>query len=284
MEDYQHTTNQFNSSQDGFPLFYQQWLPEKAERIIVFQHGLGEHSGRYQNLIRAFSGTSTAFYALDARGHGRTDGKRGHVERFQLFVGDLHDLIKRVQQENDDQKVFLLGHSMGGAIVLKYAITDDYQDNLRGLIASSPAIRPVMDWAKKIQKPVAALLSQVAPSLTQDNRLDTENISHHPPVVMAYRNDPLVHSKASARLGDALFNIHKDILSEAPSLHIPVYLMHGTADRLTDPEGTQQFYNALTTPDKTLKLYEGLYHETMNERPEDRDKVLEELKEWVLAH
>ncbi|MEO0330327.1 MAG: lysophospholipase, partial [Bacteroidota bacterium] len=247
-------------------------------------HGLGEHSGRYQNLIQAFSGTSTAFYALDARGHGRTDGKRGHVNHFQLFISDLHDLIKRVRQENDDQKVFLLGHSMGGAIVLKYAIMDDYQENLRGLIASSPAIKPTMDWAKKIQKPVAALLSQVAPSLTQGNGLDTDNISHHPPVVMAYRNDPLVHGKTSARLGDALFNVHRDILARASSLHIPVYLMHGTADRLTDPEGTKQFYDSLTTTDKTLNLYEGLYHETMNERPEDRVRVLDDLKSWVLSH
>ncbi|MEM8966002.1 MAG: lysophospholipase [Bacteroidota bacterium] len=284
MEDYQHTISQFNSSTDGFPLFYQQWLPEKKERIIVFQHGLGEHSGRYQNLIQAFARTSTAFYALDARGHGRTNGKRGHVDRFQLFVSDLHDLIKRVQQENNHQKIFLLGHSMGGAIVLKYAITDDYQDHLHGLIASSPAIKPAMDWIKKLQKPMATLLARLTPSLTLDNQLNVNDLSHHELVVMSYQNDPLVHSKASARLGDALFNVHKDILSRASSLHIPVYLMHGTADRLTDPQGTQQFYNSLTTTDKTLKLYEGLYHETMNERPEDRVRVLDDLKSWVLSH
>ncbi|WKN45582.1 alpha/beta hydrolase [Tunicatimonas pelagia] len=285
MEGYQHSTSQFNSSKDDFPLFYQQWTPNtSAERVIVFQHGLGEHSGRYQNLVQAFSGTATAFYGMDARGHGRTDGKRGHVDRFQLFVSDLCDLIKRVRQENDGQKVFLLGHSMGGAIVLKYAITGNYQDNLRGLIASSPAIRPTMDWVKKLQKPVAALLARLTPSLTLSNQLNINDLSHHKPVVMSYHNDPLVHGRTSACLGHALFNIHRDILSRADSLHIPVYLMHGTADRLTSADATQHFYNLLTTPDKTLKLYEGLYHETMNERPEDRARVLDDLKNWVLSH
>ncbi|MEM9671944.1 MAG: lysophospholipase [Bacteroidota bacterium] len=284
MENYQNKTDLLISSQDGFSLFYQKWIPtEKVERIIVFQHGLGEHSDRYQNLIQAFSGTGTAFYAPDARGHGRSGGKRGHVARFQHFIHDLHDLIQRVRQENDNQKVFLLGHSMGGAIVLKYALTKDYQDGLRGLIGSSPGVEPVMDWIKKIQKPVAAVLSRVAPSLTLDNQLDVNNLSHNEHVVTAYQADPLVHSKASTLLGHSLFNVHHDIYRAASSLQIPVYLMHGTADRLTNPEATQKFYELLGSTDKTLRLYPGLYHETMNERAEDRQRVLDELKTWVLA-
>lgn len=284
MENYQNKTDLLISSQDGFSLFYQQWIPTvKVERIIVFQHGLGEHSDRYQNLIHAFGGTGTAFYALDARGHGRSGGKRGHVAKFQHFVHDLHDLIQRVRQENDNQKVFLLGHSMGGAIVLKYAITKDYQDGLRGLIGSSPGVKPVMDWIKKIQKPVAAVLSRVAPSLTLDNQLDVNNLSHNEHVVTAYQADPLVHPKASTLLGHSLFNVHRDIYQAAPAIQIPVYLMHGTADRLTDPEATQKFYELLGSTDKTLRLYPGLYHETMNERVEDRQRVLDELKTWVLA-
>lgn len=266
-------------------MFYQQWVPDGlVERIIVFQHGLGEHSGRYQNLIRAFSGVSTAFYGMDARGHGRTGGKRGHVDHFQLFVDDLHDLIQRARRENDDQEVFLLGHSMGATIALTYAITDEYQQGLRGLITSAPGLEITTDWTKKIQKQAAALLSNLAPSLALETRLDYNNLSHDPAVITAFRNDPLVHNKASARLGNALFKAPKAILEHASSLQIPVYLLHGTADQLAIVSGSQKLYDKLTTSDKTLKLYEGLYHEPINERTEDRKKVLDDLKEWVLSH
>ncbi|MGB3588259.1 MAG: alpha/beta fold hydrolase, partial [Tunicatimonas sp.] len=156
MENYQHSTGKINSSRDNFSLFFQQWIPTEAKRVIVFQHGLGEHSGRYQNLINAFSGTSTAFYGLDARGHGQTGGKRGHIQGLQLFINDLHNLIQRAQRENGGQKVFLLGHSMGGTTALSYAITDNYQEGLRGLIISAPGIEVVTDWTKKIQKQAAA--------------------------------------------------------------------------------------------------------------------------------
>jgi len=294
VEDYQHATSKFNSSKDGFSLFYQQWQPlqwqplqwqpQKVERIIVFQHGLGEHSGRYQNLVEAFSGTSTAFYGLDARGHGQTGGKRGHIHSLQLFINDLHDLIQRAQRENDGQKVFLLGHSMGGTTALSYAITDNYQEGLRGLIISAPGIEVVTDWAKKLQKQAAALLSSVAPSFTLATRLNYTNLSHDPAVVAAFLNDPLVHDRASAHLGDALFNAPQTILERASSIQIPVYLLHGTDDQLAIPSGSKKLYNLLTTPDKTLKLYEGMYHEPINERLEDREKVLDDLREWVLAH
>ena len=285
MNDYTNTTDLLISSQDGFSLFYQRWLPsENTCRVLVFQHGLGEHSDRYQNLIQAFSGTGTAFYALDARGHGRSGGKRGHVDHFGQFIDDLHDLIKRARQEHDNQKVFLLGHSMGGAIVLKYAITEKYQEDLRGLVVSSPAIEPVMDLTKKMQKQAAAVLSRILPSFTTNAYLDVQNLSHIPHVVTAYQADPLVHPQSSAQLGHAMFTVHRDIYQNASSLTIPVYLIHGTADRIANVESTQKFYELLTTPDKTLKLYEGLYHETMNERAEDRNRVLNELKTWVLAH
>ena len=285
MNAYQNTTGLLVSSQDGFSLFYQKWIPaENINRVLVFQHGIGEHSDRYQNLIQAFAGTGTVFYALDARGHGRSGGKRGHVAHFRQFIDDLHDIIQRARQEQNNQKVFLLGQSLGGAMVLKYAMTDAYQDGLRGLIATSPLIEPVMDWIKHAKKRAAPLMSRIAPSLTMNTGLDIQNLSHNPNVVTAYAADPLVHPKASTRLGQAMFTIHRDLYHHAPKLTIPIYLLHGTADRITNPKSTRKFYALLTAPDKTLKIYEGLYHETMNERTEDRKRVLDELKAWVLAH
>ena len=282
---YENTTGQLISTCDGFSLFYQKWIPpETITQVIVFQHGLGEHSGRYQNLIEAFVDTGTAFYALDARGHGRSSGKRGHITKFRCFVDDLHDLIYLARQAHENQKVFLLGHSMGGALVLKYALTENYQQELRGLIASSPAIEPVMDTVKQIQKKIAAVLSQIIPSLTTASQLNVQNLSHNPNVIRAYQADPLVHDQASARVGHGLFIIHEEIYEKAASLTIPVYLLHGTADQITSAPSTEKFYHLLTTRDKTLKLYEGLYHETMNEPEEDRQRVLDDLKTWVLAH
>ena len=281
---YHHTTHTLTTSTDPVPLFWQRWLPEgEVQRVLVFQHGIGEHSGRYQPLIDAFAETGTAFYAADARGHGRTEGPRGSVTRFELFASDLSDLIQIAQSEHQSQQVFLLGHSMGGAIVLDYALRSDHQENLRGLILSSPAIEVTNRFSNRVLKGAASVLTRVTPGAVLDTMLGLADLSRHPDTRASYRSDPLVHRKASVLMGHTLFQLHRRFYAEASRLTIPVYLFHGTADRITAPEGSQRLFERLTTDDKTLNLYEGLYHETMNELPEDRQRVLDDLVEWVTA-
>ena len=280
---YQHSTHTLTASADSKSLFWQKWLPkESIKRVLVFHHGMGEHAGRYQHMLDAFAGTGTAFYALDARGHGRTEGRRGGIPQFELLADDLEDLVQLARSENQQQRVFLLGHSMGGAVALDYTLRDNQQDNLRGLILSSPAVDVPSHAINRVLKAVAGVFVKVAPRVVIYNMLNQADLSRDTKTIDAYRSDPLVHGKASVTVGHTLFHLHKRFYKEANRLTIPVYLFHGTADRITNPEGSQKLFDRLTTEDKTIHLYEGLYHETMNELPADRKKVLEDLVQWVI--
>ena len=280
---YQHRTHTFTTTTDPVELFWQKWVPDGAiERVVIFQHGMGEHSGRYQHLLDAFDNTGTAFYALDARGHGRSPGRQGYLTHFERFADDLGDLIQIARSENDEQAVFLLGHSLGGVIALDFALRPESQDHLRGLVLSSAAIELPRGGVNQVLRPMARLLARLAPGAILDTMLRQTDLSHDSEAVAAYRADPLVHGKAAVLLGHTLFRLNKRFYAEAHRLTIPVYLFHGTADRITSPEGSKKFFEQLTVDDKTLNLYEGLFHETMNELPADRQKVLRDLVEWVL--
>lgn len=272
------------SSKDDFPVFYQKWTPPQVRRVLVIQHGFGEHSGRYNNILKFFEGTGTAFYALDARGHGKTGGKRGHVDQFQMYVDDLADLVAIARRENMNDQVYLLGHSLGGVIVLQYALQGTNQTNLEALIVSSPGLIIEMDAGKQVKKTLATLFASIVPDATLDANLDLKFLSHDQAVIDAYKNDPLVHGKISFQMGSNLFSIGKSILEKAGHLTIPVYVFQGTGDKIVSPESSKQLFASLTTSDKTLKLYDGLYHETMNESEPDRNRVLGDLKEWFERH
>ena len=280
---YQHSTHTLTTT-DSVELFWQKWVPDGAiERVLVFQHGIGEHSGRYQHLLDTFANTGTACYALDARGHGHSPGRRGYLTHFERFADDLSDLIRLARSENDGQEVFLLGHSLGGAIALDFALRSGKQAQLRGLILSSAAIELPQSGINRVLRPTARLLARVAPEVVLDTMLRQANLSRDAEAVAAYRADPLVHRKATVLLGYTLFALNRRFYAEAHRLSVPVYLFHGTADRITSSEGSRKFFERLTTADKKLNLYEGLYHETMNELPTDRKRVLIDLREWVLA-
>ncbi|MBL8021226.1 MAG: lysophospholipase [Leptospirales bacterium] len=272
------------SSKDDFPVFYQKWIPAQVRRVLVIQHGFGEHSGRYGNILKFFEGTGTAFYALDARGHGKTGGKRGHVDQFQMYVDDLADLVAIARKENMNDQVYLLGHSLGGVIVLQYALQGTNQTNLEALIVSSPGLIIEMDAGKQVKKTLANLFASIVPDATLDANLDLTYLSHDQTVIDAYKNDPLVHGKISFQMGSNLFSIGKSILEKAGNLTIPVYVFQGTGDKIVSPESSRQLFANLTTSDKTLKLYDGLFHETMNESESDRNRVLGDLKEWFERH
>ena len=280
---YTNTTGQLTSSHDGFKLFRQTWLPPgPPKRVLVIQHGLGEHSGRYGNVLQAFERSETAVFALDARGHGRSEGKRGHVDQFQLYIDDLADLVGVARAETGFSKVFLLGHSLGGVIALQYALQGTNQENLVGLAISSAGLVPCMDMTKRIKKFVGTLLASVAPATTVEAGLDLNFLSHDKEVIKAYKADPLVHGKVSFQMATNLFSLGEVIYGKAALLRIPTYVFHGTEDGIVDPAGSQRLFDGLTMRDKTLKLFQGLYHETMNEASPHKEEVLADLKSWIL--
>jgi lysophospholipase len=271
---------------DGFEFYTQTWKAGKTkpEKVIVVQHGFGEHSGRYQNLIAALEDEKASVYALDARGHGKTPGKRGHISDFNLYASDLAVLVQKARAENKGVPIFLLGHSMGALIATLAALKSEVAAELSGLILSSGAFKPALDTVQAIKKAVGTVLARFAPALTVPAGLNVNLISRDHAVVQAYINDPLVHGMISLKMGVDLFAVGEALIEQASRITLPVLVFHGDADGIAQAQGSKEFFQALSSKDKTLKIYPGFYHETMNEPLADRKQVLNDVVQWINKH
>jgi acylglycerol lipase len=265
---------------DDLDLFYRCWLPVKSPKaVLVIAHGLAEHSGRYRNLAEFFTGRGYAVYGLDLPGHGRSEGSRCYINRFSDYTEDVGSFLDLVRNEGREGKIFLLGHSMGGTIAVDFAV--GYQDELTGMLISA-AVMKVGYSVTPFQVMAAGILSRLVPKMGV-SVLDATAISKDPAVVDAYVNDPLVYrGKIRARTGAELIRTIGELSTRLPEIRLPVLIMHGTEDRLSEPEGSRMLYEKLGSADKTLKMYEGLYHEIFNE-PE-REQVMADAASWIAAH
>lgn len=278
---FQNKQSVFKSSKDGIKIFYQSWTKPNAKRVLVIQHGFGEHSDRYENIINKLQDDDINIYALDSRGHGRSEGIRGHVDQFQLYIDDLAELIHIAKEENNVSKVLLLGHSLGGVIVLQYVSEAYNQDNISALIVSAPALRVKMDLEKEIKKFLCEYLASLMPSMTTDANLDLNYLSRDRAVIDAYKRDPLVHGKISFQMGHNFFHLAEAIFHKAHVIKIPIIIIHGEKDGIADVDGSRELFKHLTVEDKQIKIYPSLYHELMNELPADREIVLNDLKQFI---
>jgi len=265
---------------NNFDLYYQCWLPEKSLRaVLLVAHGLAEHSGRYKNLVDYFVPKGYAVYAFDYRGHGKSEGTRSYVDRFSDYLADLETFFDIVRKENKDAQIFLVGHSLGATIATAYAV--EHQKELDGLIVSgaslvaSTSVSPALLF-------MAGLVSALAPKMGV-TVLDASAISRDEAVVDAYVNDPLVYrDKLPARMGAELAKMWKQLPEKMPEIKLPILIMHGSADRLADPRGSKLLYEQAGSEDKTLKIYDGFYHEIFNE-PEHRE-VMADMESWLARH
>jgi acylglycerol lipase len=263
----------------GVRLYRQSWLPEGDVRaVVVLAHGAGEHSGRYAHVAARLVDEGYGVYALDHRGHGRSDGPRALIDRMQSAVADLDSLTVLASSEHADARVFLLGHSMGGAIALRYAIA--HQDRLTGMLLSGPLA--ALEAASPAQRAAAKVLSAVVPRLPLI-AVDASLVSRDPAVVEAYKDDPLVfHGKLPVRTVAELAAAVESFPDGVRSITLPTLIMYGTADQLVPPAGAVMVSERIGSTDTTVKPYEGLYHEILNE-PE-RDRVLDDIAGWLKAH
>jgi alpha-beta hydrolase superfamily lysophospholipase len=262
-------------------LFAQAWLPERDPRaVVVIAHGLAEHGGRYPEVAARLVASDYAVYALDHRGHGRSGGPRANIDRFAYLVSDLGTFAGRAQREHPGAPVFLLGHSMGGAVALACALR--YKGSLKGLALSAPALA-TGEAVSSFKRLTLRLLSSLAPN-TGALTLPAAAISRDPAVVEAYEQDPLVFRGAiPARTIVELLQAMAAFPGSAPELRIPVLVQHGTADSLVPLAATRPVYDLLGQPKaRTLRYYDGLFHEVFNE-PE-RDRVIADLAVWIEAH
>ena len=261
-------------------LYQQTWEPDGQTRaVVLLVHGLGEHSGRYAHVAEHLAERGFAIYTLDHYGHGKSDGHAGFVERFSVYLDGVGALLEKARDEQPEVPFFLVGHSMGGLIAATYLLEN--QDAFRACVLSGPALKT--DQAPPaLLLALVRLLSKLVPTLPMI-QLDASGVSRDPAVVEAYVNDPLVfHGRLSARLIAELSATMDDTLSRAGEIRIPVIFLHGEKDVLTAPSGSREMFNNVSSDDKTLKIYPGLFHEIFNE-PE-KDTVLSEMSAWLEAH
>jgi acylglycerol lipase len=244
--------------------------------VLLVVHGLGEHCGRYMNVVNHFVPLGYAVYGLDHIGHGNSEGTREFVESFDDFTDTLSIFYGMVTEWQANKSIFLFGHSMGGTIAMYYLL--DHQVDFKGAIVSAPLVK-VGDSVSQATITMSKVLSRVAPKMGVAT-VDVSGISRDPEVVEAYINDPLVfHGKTRARLAAELLSAMQRITKEAVKITLPMLIIQGAEDILVDPSGAQMLYDEASCADKTLKIYDGLYHEIFNE-PE-RDLVLKDVEDWL---
>ncbi len=273
-----HEEDKFQTS-NGLSLFEQRWQPTtEAKAVIIIIHGLAEHSGRYVHVAEYLVNHGYAVAAFDLRSHGQSDGKKTFIRSFDDFLSDVDLFLKRVRERHPNQKLFLLGHSMGGTITTLFALTR--KPDVKGIILSSATLK-LSDTISPFLVRISAVLGKLAPKLTTIT-IDSSAISRDPDVVKKYDTDPLVYRGGiPARTGAEFNRAIKLIQGQMELVTLPLLILAGTADRLSDPAGSQQLYERAQAKDKTLKLYDGFYHEVLNE-PE-KEMVLSDIVRWLEA-
>jgi alpha-beta hydrolase superfamily lysophospholipase len=264
-------------TEDGLHLFTQHWDPEGEVRAVVaLVHGYGEHCGRYGHVAQAMTRAGAAVYAYDQRGYGRSDGTRAYVESFDVYNDDLERFLAYVDERSPDVPLYLFGHSMGGLVVLRHALTRSLAAS--GLVLSAPAIEINPNLAAFLRR-IAQWLGRRFPKL-KTVRSPQGAISRDADVVEQAENDPLnYHGRVLARTGAEMIRAGKHAQENLSDLSLPFFVFHGTADELTNPDWSQRLYDRAASTDKTIEFYDGLYHETFNE-PE-KERVLDDVHTWL---
>lgn len=264
---------------DGARLFLRTWSPASRSRAAaIFLHGLGDHSGLYPMIPDALVPRGLAVYAPDLRGNGRSPGQRGHVESWADFRGDLHRLVARVGSAAPGRPLFLLGNSLGGLIVLDYALR--YPADARGVVALSPPLGEL--GVPSALLALGRVASRIWPRFSLQTGMDLTGLSRDPAVVADVLADPLFHRRGTARLSTEVTGAIARVQEQAARFPAPVLVMHGSADRMVRPDGSRQFIDRVRHPDKRLIEYDGAYHALLADL--DRGRVLSDLGAWIAAH
>ena len=261
----------------GASLFQQRWLPDtKARAVIILVHGYDEHSGRYRHFAEHCVNRGLAVLALDHWGHGKSTGVNGFVPRFSVYHDGLDALLTDIPDDLANVPKILVGHSLGGLIAATYLL--EHQARFQAAILSGPAIKAAEEPSAML-KALSKILSRLTPKLGVIG-LDENAVSRDPQVVADYLADPLVSGqKISARLGLEMMKRMEQIQAEAGKITLPLLLLHGSEDSLAAPEGSTFLHENVSSSEKKLTIYPGLYHEIFNE-PE-KEQVLSDMTDWI---
>ncbi|MFO7942871.1 MAG: alpha/beta hydrolase [Anaerolineales bacterium] len=263
----------------GKEIFHQAWTPRESPRgILLILHGLKEHSGRFVNMVDYFVPAGFAIYGFDLPGHGRSGGTRTYIHKFQEYVDILQFFSQKVRDRHPQTPIFLYGHSLGTLISLAHLLED--QTNYRGAILSG-SLFTIPEETSPLLISLGKVLSTLLPKL-RILPIDMEAISRDPNVVKEYREDPLVfQGNTTARLGAEMMKAIQKVQDRAHEIKLPILILQGGLDRLVDPFAAESLFQTISSPDKTLKVYEGYFHELHNEPHDDRIKVFQDLMTWL---
>jgi acylglycerol lipase len=262
----------------GISIFTRTWRPSgKPRGVVVVVHGFNSHSGQYFWVAEQFLAAGLAVYALDQRGRGKSGGERFYVDKFADYVDDLATFVRLAKSHEPGLPVFLLGHSAGGVVSCVYAL--EHQAELAGLVCESFAFQvPAPDVALAVLKG----LSHLAPH-AHVLKLKNEDFSRDPKVVEAMNNDPLIAGESQpAETVAEMVRADERLKKEFPLITLPLLILHGTQDKATRPSGSQFFYDTAGSNDKTLKLYDGAYHDVLNDI--GKEKAMADIVQWIESH
>lgn len=264
-------------SSDGLKLTTHEWLPdEPLKYMITVIHGMGEHGKRYDDFAQFFVNKGVVVQAIDLRGHGESEGKRGHADSFEQVLQDIHDFIAYSQQGYDRLKQVLYGYSMGGNLLLNYLLT--HETNAYAAIASAPALKS--RYAPAPMKAFfAKILRTIYPSFTVSSGIRSNDMYKEKKANDNYVKDPLLHKKISMEM--ALSSIEKGVwaLENACRVSLPLLIMHGTGDKVTKHTASEDFIKQVDNDLGRLKLYDGLFHDLHND--ENKEMILEDIYQWI---
>ena len=274
----QHRHGQFAGC-DGTPLFYQSWSALDASRraVLVNLHGLGDHSGLYPNLASHFPPRGIAIYAFDMRGNGRSPGQRAYLSSWRQYRDDLDAFLKQVREWETDVPLFLLGNSLGGLVVLDYAL--HHPDGLAGVIAAAPPLGKLgVPW---FLMALGRVMSRILPRFSLEVGMDLSGLARDPSVIETVLADPLFHRRGTARLSTEVTAAIARVQEGAATISLPLLILHGAADRMVPPDGSRQFFAKVRHPDREFREYPGAYHGLFADL--DYAGVLGDLERWIEA-
>jgi alpha-beta hydrolase superfamily lysophospholipase len=268
-------TEEWLDGKGGLRIFTRSWEPEGTPKAnLVICHGVNSHGGQYLRAGEEFAARGFAVTALDLRGRGRSEGERVYVHSIDDYVSDVSQAIETAKARHPDRPTYLLGHSAGGVTSVTYAL--DYQDRIDGLICESFAFRVYApDFALKLLEGASHIIPHV-----HVLKLKNEDFSRDPEWVAQLKSDPLTLDEVQPVSTVAAFaRAGERFEREFGRITLPVFILHGTEDKATRPDGSQQFFDEAGSSDKTLKLYEGYYHDLLNDL--GREQVMDDIVQWI---
>lgn len=267
------------ASFDGMKLSGYIWEPkENPKAIINLVHGFGEYSGRYDEWAMRFTEKGFLVHAIDYRGHGKSDGRRGHVSKFDNFLNDIEVLVKESKKLYPELPQYIYGHSLGGNIVTNYILKREH--DFRGAIISSPWYKLSFELSAFMLF-IARIMNKIYPKFTQKSTLELNALSHDKNIVDLYITDALVHEKISARMFFEIYKAGDWVLKSADKINLPLFIQHGNDDNVTSYKASKEFAEKAVglNKDVTYKEWPGLYHELHNEL--EKDEIFELVADWL---